>query len=193
VSVLAIDTSARQRAVCVRATRGGELIRAEVLVSVALDVALPPAVAGLLDAGVDAVVVTVGPGSYTGLRAGMAAGLGVAHALGLPLHGIGSLEVIAAAQTADSGPRLWLAADAGRGGLWVAAATAVNGTWRVAAPERVDLARFDPQGIPVVSTDALAVAGVRAVRPDVALARAVPIALQSPALSRVGLRAAYVE
>lgn len=193
MSILAIDTSARERTVCVRATRDGELIRAVVNTGVPLDAALPRALAGMLDAEVESVVVAIGPGSYTGLRSGMAAALGVAHALGLSLHGVGSLEVIAAAHTADDGARVWVAADAGRGGLWLAAAEAADGAWRVAVAERVALAGFDPHGVPVLSTDPLQLAELRAIRPDVALARAVPIALQSPALARAGLHAAYVE
>jgi len=193
VSVVAIDTSARPRCVCVLATRDGELIRAEVTTGVALDVALPHALAALLDSRVEAVVVAVGPGSYTGLRSGIAAGLGVAHALDLTLHGVGSLTVIAAGHPAEAGARVWVGADAGRGGLWVAAAEGIDGSWRVAAPERVELARFDPGGLPVLSTDPLHLVGLREVRPEVALAHVVPIALQSVALPRAGLRAAYVE
>ena len=49
-----------------------------------------------------AVVVVTGPGTYTGVRAGMAAALGIAHARGLPLHGIGSLEVVASAATPEA-------------------------------------------------------------------------------------------
>lgn len=43
-----------------------------------------------------AVVVTTGPGSFTGLRIGVAAAKGFAHAWGLPLVGITTLEGIAA-------------------------------------------------------------------------------------------------
>ena len=59
------------------------------------------ALAELGVSGLEAVVVVTGPGSYTGLRAGMAAGLGLAHALGIPLHGVSSLEV--AARSAPDG------------------------------------------------------------------------------------------
>ena len=55
-----------------------------------------PRLLGRMLAAVDtAVVVVTGPGTYTGVRAGMAAALGVAHARNLPLHGVGSLEVVA--------------------------------------------------------------------------------------------------
>ncbi|WP_395090898.1 tRNA (adenosine(37)-N6)-threonylcarbamoyltransferase complex dimerization subunit type 1 TsaB [Vaginella massiliensis] len=44
----------------------------------------------------DAVCVSKGPGSYTGLRIGVSAAKGFAYALGIPMTAINSLEVIAA-------------------------------------------------------------------------------------------------
>ena len=43
-----------------------------------------------------AVAAARGPGSFTGLRVGLSVGRGLAFALGLPLYGIGSLDVLAA-------------------------------------------------------------------------------------------------
>ena len=45
---------------------------------------------------VDAVAVTAGPGSYTGLRVGMASAKGLCYALKKPLITIGTLEVLTA-------------------------------------------------------------------------------------------------
>jgi tRNA threonylcarbamoyl adenosine modification protein YeaZ len=50
--------------------------------------------AGLAMADLGAVVVGCGPGPFTGLRVGMATAAAYAHALGLPVHGVCSLDAI---------------------------------------------------------------------------------------------------
>jgi tRNA threonylcarbamoyl adenosine modification protein YeaZ len=59
----------------------------------------PNVVAALADAGltvtdVGAVVVGCGPGPFTGLRVGMATAAAYGHALGIPVHGVCSLDAI---------------------------------------------------------------------------------------------------
>ncbi|MGI9124327.1 MAG: tRNA (adenosine(37)-N6)-threonylcarbamoyltransferase complex dimerization subunit type 1 TsaB [Mycobacterium sp.] len=49
---------------------------------------------GLTLADVDAVVVGCGPGPFTGLRVGMATAAAYGHALGVPVHGVCSLDGI---------------------------------------------------------------------------------------------------
>lgn len=44
---------------------------------------------------IDAIAVTIGPGSYTGLRVGLSSAKGIAYALDKPLVPIGTLEVMA--------------------------------------------------------------------------------------------------
>lgn len=53
--------------------------------------------AGKGPADLGLVAVDIGPGSYTGLRVGLAAGKGLAYALGRPLIGVPSLDVLAEA------------------------------------------------------------------------------------------------
>ncbi|WP_420632127.1 tRNA (adenosine(37)-N6)-threonylcarbamoyltransferase complex dimerization subunit type 1 TsaB [Candidatus Leptofilum sp.] len=59
------------------------------------------------------IAVTVGPGSYTGLRVGMALAKGLALANQTPLLGISTLDVVAAAVGPFPG-QLWVVAEAGR-------------------------------------------------------------------------------
>jgi len=50
---------------------------------------------GLSASALDCVAVTTGPGSFTGIRVGIAAARGIAFAGGLPLIGISSFEAVA--------------------------------------------------------------------------------------------------
>ncbi len=68
--------------------------------------------AGAAFQDLDRIGVTVGPGSFTGLRVGIAFAKGVALAWNTPLVGIGSLKALAASV---SGERVLATIDAGRG------------------------------------------------------------------------------
>jgi len=72
---------------------------------------LPGALAACADAGValseiDAVVVGAGPGPFTGLRVGMVTAAALGDALGVPVHGVCSLDAIAADVGEVDGPLL---------------------------------------------------------------------------------------
>lgn len=68
------------------------------------------------------IAVTVGPGSFTGLRVGVAFAKGLALALDLPAVGIGTLEALAAeAPFAEEGGLVFPAIDARRGQLYLQA------------------------------------------------------------------------
>jgi len=58
--------------------------------------------AALTMADLDAVVVGCGPGPFTGLRAGMATAAAYGHALGIPVHGVCSLDAIGVRTSGDT-------------------------------------------------------------------------------------------
>src|ERR1700758_347215 len=58
--------------------------------------------AGLRMADLDAVVVGCGPGPFTGLRVGMATAAAYGHALGVPVHGVCSLDAIGGQTTGET-------------------------------------------------------------------------------------------
>ncbi len=67
----------------------------------------PNVVGALADAGLtvedlDAVVVGCGPGPFTGLRVGMATAAAYGHALGIPVHGVCSLDAIGIDTTGEA-------------------------------------------------------------------------------------------
>jgi tRNA threonylcarbamoyl adenosine modification protein YeaZ len=79
-----IDTLAQR--VAVEANAHAELLTPTVVaVAAAADLALPE---------IDAVVIGCGPGPFTGMRVGMATAAAFGHALGVPVHGVCSLDGI---------------------------------------------------------------------------------------------------
>ena len=66
--------------------------------------------AGVTLSDVDRLAVTIGPGSFTGIRVGVAAARGFALSLDIPAVGITTLEVMAAAQREKTPGRAVLAA-----------------------------------------------------------------------------------
>lgn len=125
--ILAIDTAAGLCAAAVHDTQAGERGRAvldlgkghaEHLMGVIED-ALDAAGASYADLG--AVAVSVGPGSFTGLRVGVATARGLALALAIPAIGIGTLEAIAhQARVARPGEPVLCLIEAGRGQVYAA-------------------------------------------------------------------------
>ncbi len=73
------------------------------------------AAAGVTVADLTAVAVGTGPGPYTGLRAGLVTAQVLGSALGLDVHGVCTLDIIAAqARSAASGREFLVATDARR-------------------------------------------------------------------------------
>ncbi len=99
--VLGIETATSQGGVAVAA--GGEVLgELQVRNPRSHSERLLPALetllgaAGLEPASLAAIAVSIGPGSFTGLRIGVAAAKGLAFSLDIPLYGLSPLEVLAA-------------------------------------------------------------------------------------------------
>ena len=70
--------------------------------------------AGLNFTDLDAVAVSQGPGSYTGLRIGVSTAKGIAYAMEIPLIGINTLQAMAASQRVAPGDYVVAVLDARR-------------------------------------------------------------------------------
>jgi tRNA threonylcarbamoyladenosine biosynthesis protein TsaB len=128
MKLLAIDTAANLCAACVYDTGAGVVAgrdvrdigkgHAEQLLRV-IEQAMRDAGTGYADLG--AVAVSVGPGSFTGVRVGVSAARGFALALKLPAIGVTTLAALAAETREKFGAVTVLAAlDAGRGEIHAA-------------------------------------------------------------------------
>ncbi|HEY1932254.1 MAG TPA: tRNA (adenosine(37)-N6)-threonylcarbamoyltransferase complex dimerization subunit type 1 TsaB [Acetobacteraceae bacterium] len=75
--------------------------------------------AGIRPIDLDLIGVTIGPGSFTGIRAGLALAHGMALAAGVPLAGVTVGEALADALPHLGGRRLWSAIDSRRGRVFL--------------------------------------------------------------------------
>ena len=138
----------------------------------------------------DRLAVCAGPGSFTGVRVGLATAWGLSRAAGIPLETVSTLEALAETMRGNGATRVVAALDAGRGDV-VCCAYALGGARAEALgePERVspDRARELAGGaaIAALPRDLLGVPGVAEarLRPAAALARAVAAAPGSEATS----------
>ena len=113
--LLAIDTTAEACSVGIHAGDPPDVLLSEVigrghaerLVGM-IDAAM--STAGLSYQDLERIVVTVGPGSFTGVRVGIAAARGLALVTGCPAIGVGTLAVHAEAARAMAGAQPILAA-----------------------------------------------------------------------------------
>jgi tRNA threonylcarbamoyl adenosine modification protein YeaZ len=109
--ILAIDTATPAVTAGIVRLEGVEVLAERVTVDARAHAErlTPNVIAALADAGLTvndlgAVVVGCGPGPFTGLRVGMATAAAYGHALGIPVHGVCSLDAIgieSAATTAE--------------------------------------------------------------------------------------------
>jgi tRNA threonylcarbamoyladenosine biosynthesis protein TsaB len=100
--ILAIDTSTAACTAALLGDDGGVIAAAQELIGRGHAERLMPMVAELLDGRrPNRILVGVGPGSFTGIRVGIAAAHGMAIGWGATLAGMSSLALLAAAARAD--------------------------------------------------------------------------------------------
>ncbi len=143
MTLLAIDTATQYISI---ALHDGQQVRAEQtwFSQNHHSAELAPAVATLLDhAGMTpddlvALAVSIGPGSYTGLRIGVALAKGIASAKKLPLVGVSTLDVLASGQPPSPGA-LILVLRAGRDRVTTARYHWRKGNWKMRGePQNMD-------------------------------------------------------
>jgi tRNA threonylcarbamoyladenosine biosynthesis protein TsaB len=123
-------------------------------------VELAPAIAQLFEqtgtnpADLTGLAVAIGPGSFTSLRIGIAAVKGLALGLNLPVVGVPSLDVIAAAQPLDN-KTLIAVLHAGRTRLAYTRYHVVDGAWK----SRGETEIIDPQDLVRTITEPTLICG----------------------------------
>jgi len=119
---------ARDSRILARVAYDGGTSHAERLFAV-IDEAM--AHAGITRAEIDALACDIGPGSFTGVRVGVASAKGIAVALSIPVVGVGSLESMAhAAASIAAGRDVIAVVDARKGEVFAGAYdTALRPTW----------------------------------------------------------------
>jgi tRNA threonylcarbamoyladenosine biosynthesis protein TsaB len=123
---LAIDTAANFCSACLWDAATGRVLasqerdigrgHAEQLMDV---IAETLAAAGRPFADIERVAVAIGPGSFTGIRVGVAAARGFGLALGVPVAGVTMLEALAADARAETDGTVTVAIRGGRGQLFM--------------------------------------------------------------------------
>ncbi|HEX3822407.1 MAG TPA: tRNA (adenosine(37)-N6)-threonylcarbamoyltransferase complex dimerization subunit type 1 TsaB [Candidatus Sulfotelmatobacter sp.] len=161
--LLVTDTSGKNGCVALaRATNGSDNV--EVIESVPLaggnfSAQLVPQISALLvkhgfgKSDIDAFVVASGPGSFTGLRVGLAAIKALAEILAKPIVSVSLLEVAAAACGCDG--RLIAVIDAGRGEVYTGEYEASDGAARMLREQLLSKAEFveSARGLMVGTSD----------------------------------------
>jgi tRNA threonylcarbamoyladenosine biosynthesis protein TsaB len=150
--IFGLDTSTSWLSLALRQD-GRSLAHSHELLTKRHNEAILPALERLLDQvgkppnALHGIAVGMGPGSFTGVRVGIATALGLAQALGVPIVGISSFMAVAAGSGAD---RVLVLADALKEAVYVAGFQAGPRGWETVLPEQLcflpDLPALLPPG-----------------------------------------------
>jgi tRNA threonylcarbamoyladenosine biosynthesis protein TsaB len=134
--LLAIDTATRMAGLALYDPVAGRVLGEEAWYSVNNHtVELTPRLVRLLEqqglspTDLSGLSVSLGPGSFTGLRIGLGVAKGLALACSLPIVGVPTLDVVAQPHMAQRLP-IWAILQAGRGRICVAQYVRRKGQWR---------------------------------------------------------------
>lgn len=117
------------------------------------------AAAGLAPSAIERIAVTMGPGSFTGIRIGLAAARGLGFALSIAVEGVTSLEAVAHATQPEGGRPLAVLIDSKRGDVFAQLFDADRAP--LAEPAAISRAALDD----FVPADALVVGDAAAICP----------------------------
>jgi tRNA threonylcarbamoyladenosine biosynthesis protein TsaB len=172
--LLAVDTSGKNGSLALARAASGQseinVLDVMPLAGGAFSAQLVPLIAALLEKhqysknDLDAFAVASGPGSFTGLRVGLAAIKALAEALQRPIAAVSLLEAVA--RDGASGGRVFAALDAGRGDVYV-------GDYEFNLLPRVHSERLMSREEFLAKAKGVSVMGHAVVTPDAALAEAV--------------------
>ncbi len=203
MSVLSLDTAGPDASVAVLA--GGRLYEEALPAGGRASEDLLPAIGRAFASanqdlsGCERIAVCAGPGSFTGVRVGLATAWGIGRALGIPVEAVSTLEVLAEAARSLGSPRVAAFLDAGRGELVGARFDLSEARARpLAPPERLpaaDAVRFaDGAAITALPGDLVVPAGRV---PPTSLAAALALAVsrypRAAALSAIYARPSAAE
>ena len=124
MKILALDTCLDACSVAICQDGSPLAARTEVMARGHQERLAPMAAEVMAEAGqafdaLELIAATVGPGSFTGLRVGLAFAKGLALALGIPCVGVGALEALAMSE--EEAGFVAAAVDAKRGQIWLQA------------------------------------------------------------------------
>jgi tRNA threonylcarbamoyl adenosine modification protein YeaZ len=187
MTLFALDSCRRAQLSVLRADSDGEMIDGAVL-SGALALTIPQAISQYLTPDCEGVAVVVGPGSYTGIRAGIAAAKALFGARGIRVYATSRLAALAAVHNLE---RSVCVLEAGRGGVYAQTFTGGSPPHPTSQPGHHTLSEWTPPADHTMVSD-FDLANAQRCEPLDILAAAARVAWSGGVVELGELRALYV-